>query len=132
MLLKIKLNFQFRPLIKKKCKTFVEHKKYLPMRSIKSYPPGFLSFFLPFLSKIALFTRLNLPIVVKVIRSRNKLPSCNFSQKTNETHSGYYPEYVSLVFWEKLRLANFVLRLIDLLSALFFERMTKLKLRFEP
>jgi hypothetical protein len=48
------------------------------------------------------------------------LSSLNFSQKINETHSGYYPERVLypecilFVFWEKLWLNNFVSRSTDL------------------
>ena len=50
--------------------------------------------------------------LLKVSRSRYKI--VDFSQKTNETQSGQYPECVLFVFWEKLRLDNFVSRLTDL------------------
>ena len=49
--------------------------------------------------------------LLKVSRSRNKIV---------KTHSGYYPECVSFVFWEKLRLDNFVSILTDLYPSQLF------------
>ena len=56
----------------------------------------------------------------------NCIEITNFIQKFNvikfqlliETHLGYYPECVLLVFWKKLWLNNFVSRLTDLNSIL--------------
>ena len=39
---------------------------------------------------------------------------CQFSQKTNKTHSVYYPECVSFVFWENRRCLNLLSRFSDL------------------
>ena len=47
-----------------------------------------------------------------------KLSGLNFSQKTNKTHSGQYHQL--LVFWEKLRLNSFDLRLTDLYKSCLF------------
>ena len=70
-----------------------------------------------YLAKVFILTLSDLKVRSDKVRSVNlkiKLTSCNFSQKTNETHSGYYPESVSFVFWEEFQLDNFVLKSTDL------------------
>ena len=67
-----------------------------------------------YLAKVFILTLSDLKVRSDQVRSINlkiKLTSRNFSQKTNETHSGYYPEFI---FWEKLRLGNFVLKSTDI------------------
>ena len=52
--------------------------------------------------------------IYKILQKKYLSMVCNISQKMNETHSGYFLECLSFVFWEKLRLNNFVSRFTDL------------------
>ena len=62
---------------------------------------------------------------------KKKLSSFNLFQKTNQKHSGYYPEHVSFVFWEKLQLNNFVLRSNDLYCTMKNWKVMKLEKRIQ-